>query len=337
MTELKQFKLPDVGEGLTEADIVKWHVRPGDKVDGEPDHRRDRDGEGDGGAALPVRGGGGGLLVGEGETVDVGTPIISVDVSGDAGQMTAAPDRIPNGCRRPRRPPSVRAGSGPASDRRRGSCASRRPRKAAVEPGVHGSPAPKQERQPVLVGYGVKLGTTSAQAAKARRGRVGQPCDVRPPAPLPARGRPPKPRRRPQMPPRRPQMPRRQPRMRRCPRGWPAPARLAGPPGSQCSPSLRCGSWPGNSGSNWPPSRVRAKRVHYPRRRAGGAEPPMAAGRPDRRRGARGASGAARAATEGTARARSGSPSAACASTRQRRSRRARSPLRTSPNSCRST
>ena len=32
MSEVKQFKLPDVGEGLTEADIVKWHVQPGDKV-----------------------------------------------------------------------------------------------------------------------------------------------------------------------------------------------------------------------------------------------------------------------------------------------------------------
>ena len=32
MSELKQFKLPDVGEGPTEADIVKWHVQPGDKV-----------------------------------------------------------------------------------------------------------------------------------------------------------------------------------------------------------------------------------------------------------------------------------------------------------------
>ena len=32
MSELKQFKLPDVGEGLTEAEIVKWHVQPGDPV-----------------------------------------------------------------------------------------------------------------------------------------------------------------------------------------------------------------------------------------------------------------------------------------------------------------
>ena len=33
MAELKEFKLPDVGEGLTEADIVSWHVKPGDQVE----------------------------------------------------------------------------------------------------------------------------------------------------------------------------------------------------------------------------------------------------------------------------------------------------------------
>src|SRR5262249_61223670 len=32
MADVKQFKLPDVGEGLTEADIVSWKVKPGDTV-----------------------------------------------------------------------------------------------------------------------------------------------------------------------------------------------------------------------------------------------------------------------------------------------------------------
>ena len=32
MADVKQFKLPDVGEGLTEADIVSWKVKPGDQV-----------------------------------------------------------------------------------------------------------------------------------------------------------------------------------------------------------------------------------------------------------------------------------------------------------------
>ena len=32
MSELRVFTLPDVGEGLTEAEILRWHVRPGDVV-----------------------------------------------------------------------------------------------------------------------------------------------------------------------------------------------------------------------------------------------------------------------------------------------------------------
>ena len=29
---VRQFKMPDVGEGLTEAEILKWYVQPGDTV-----------------------------------------------------------------------------------------------------------------------------------------------------------------------------------------------------------------------------------------------------------------------------------------------------------------
>ncbi|MBN8883315.1 MAG: 2-oxo acid dehydrogenase subunit E2, partial [Salana multivorans] len=32
MPKLQRFALPDVGEGLTEADIVAWRVAPGDTV-----------------------------------------------------------------------------------------------------------------------------------------------------------------------------------------------------------------------------------------------------------------------------------------------------------------
>ncbi len=97
MTELKQFKLPDVGEGLTEADIVKWHVRPGDKVVVNQTIVEIETAKAMVELPCPFEGVVTGLLVGEGETVDVGAPIISVDVSGGAGEMTAPADteRLP--------------------------------------------------------------------------------------------------------------------------------------------------------------------------------------------------------------------------------------------------
>ncbi|MGX1119295.1 hypothetical protein RKD37_004658 [Streptomyces ambofaciens] len=31
-SSVREFKMPDVGEGLTEAEILKWYVQPGDTV-----------------------------------------------------------------------------------------------------------------------------------------------------------------------------------------------------------------------------------------------------------------------------------------------------------------
>src|SRR5580693_9004089 len=85
MSELKQFKLPDVGEGLTEADIVKWHVQPGDKVTINQIIVEIETAKAVVELPSPYEGVVAGLLVPEGTTADVGTPIISVEVGPDAG------------------------------------------------------------------------------------------------------------------------------------------------------------------------------------------------------------------------------------------------------------
>ena len=33
---MKVFKLPDLGEGLQDAEIVEWHVKVGDEIAGRP-------------------------------------------------------------------------------------------------------------------------------------------------------------------------------------------------------------------------------------------------------------------------------------------------------------
>src|SRR5258708_12570641 len=85
MSELKQFRLPDVGEGLTEADIVKWHVQPGDKVTINQIIVEIETAKAVVELPSPYEGVVAGLLVPEGTTADVGTPIISVEVAPDAG------------------------------------------------------------------------------------------------------------------------------------------------------------------------------------------------------------------------------------------------------------
>ena len=82
MTE-KTFNLPDVGEGLTEADIVQWKVQPGDTVAVNDVIVEIETAKSLVELPSPFAGTVSALMVAEGETVDVGTPIISVTVGAD--------------------------------------------------------------------------------------------------------------------------------------------------------------------------------------------------------------------------------------------------------------
>src|SRR5215831_18592207 len=145
MSEVKQFRLPDVGEGLTEADIVASHVKSGDSVKLNQVIVDIETAKAVVELPCPFEGTVTELLVDEGASVDVGTPIIAVDVSGSGG------GRDP-GSGASAAASSVTPAELPAE--------AASPLQAAFEPGIQGSPAPKIERQAVLVGYGVKLGTT---------------------------------------------------------------------------------------------------------------------------------------------------------------------------------
>jgi 2-oxoisovalerate dehydrogenase E2 component (dihydrolipoyl transacylase) len=172
MADVKQFKLPDVGEGLTEADIVSWKVKPGDQVTVNQVIVEIETAKSLVELPSPFEGVVQALLVPEGQSVDVGTPIIAVDVSGDApaagaaesGPQATAPAGI------------TPSGTAPAA-RREALAEDLVPlpaeQETAREPGIHGSPAPKIERQAVLVGYGVKLGTTTRRARKKAEGGSG--------------------------------------------------------------------------------------------------------------------------------------------------------------------
>jgi pyruvate dehydrogenase E2 component (dihydrolipoamide acetyltransferase) len=163
MTELKQFRLPDVGEGLTEADIVAWHVKPGDQVEVNQVIVEIETAKAVVELPSPWDGTVARLLVEEGQTVDVGTPIIAVDVSAVAGENISAERSVV--------PAPATAQSAPADQ----------PQSAQAAP----------ERQAVLVGYGVKASSTTRRARKVPAGPAEVPPEPGPLATVRALAKPP--------------------------------------------------------------------------------------------------------------------------------------------------
>ncbi|WP_202867970.1 dihydrolipoamide acetyltransferase family protein [Kribbella sindirgiensis] len=82
---IQQFRLPDVGEGLVEAEIVSWKVKPGDTVKLNDTVVEIETAKSLVELPVPFAGVVTELLVPEGETVPVGTPIISVTTESAEG------------------------------------------------------------------------------------------------------------------------------------------------------------------------------------------------------------------------------------------------------------
>ena len=78
------FTLPDVGEGLTEADILAWKVSKGDTVSVNQVLVEIETAKSVVELPSPYAGTVQELMVAEGDTVDVGTPIITVSSGDDA-------------------------------------------------------------------------------------------------------------------------------------------------------------------------------------------------------------------------------------------------------------
>jgi 2-oxoisovalerate dehydrogenase E2 component (dihydrolipoyl transacylase) len=86
------FPLPDVGEGLTEAEIVAWRVQPGDLVTINQVLVEIETAKSLVELPSPFAGTVSSLLVEEGATVEVGTDIIAIETSGG---VAATPTRAP--------------------------------------------------------------------------------------------------------------------------------------------------------------------------------------------------------------------------------------------------
>src|SRR5262245_31224443 len=130
MTRVKEFPLPDLGEGLTEGEILKWLVSEGDMITlNQPIVEVET---AKAAVEIPAKWAGKVTKIfhPEGATVEVGMPIIAIDTDPGAGDL-----------------PEPSSASLAAVEIA--------PAEGAVEPGMIGGPAPGG-RTAVLVGYGPK-------------------------------------------------------------------------------------------------------------------------------------------------------------------------------------
>ncbi|WP_432848931.1 dihydrolipoamide acetyltransferase family protein [Amycolatopsis sp. CA-161197] len=91
MPEYKQFPLSDTAEGLTEADILAWHVKPGDAVTVNQIVVEVETAKAAVELPIPWAGVITELLVEVGQTVEVGAPLLTLDVDPD-GKAAPAPE-----------------------------------------------------------------------------------------------------------------------------------------------------------------------------------------------------------------------------------------------------
>jgi 2-oxoisovalerate dehydrogenase E2 component (dihydrolipoyl transacylase) len=208
LSRVRQFKLPDLGEGLTEGEILQWMVSPGDTVTLNQPIVEVETAK----AAVEVPSPFAGVVLeihhAAGETVDVGSPIISFDTDPSAGPLEgaasnaaagAAANPVESAAARDTSivgaPAEVAADTVPlqagtavdtagdtASSTASDTAIETPPAEGAVEPGLIGGPAPGG-RTSVLVGYGPKSVTAKRRARTDAPTPSAAPAPERPPAP----------------------------------------------------------------------------------------------------------------------------------------------------------
>jgi len=146
---VKQFLLPDLGEGLVDGDILKWTVAVGDTVAVNDTIAEVETVKAAVELPSPFAGVVTALHAAEGETVPVGAAIISIDVPGDASAPAAAPAETPAAAA-PEEKEMTLVGYGPKEESRPRRRRRPGPNGTGVAPPVApaASPAPEPEPEP---------------------------------------------------------------------------------------------------------------------------------------------------------------------------------------------
>ncbi|MER7330895.1 MULTISPECIES: dihydrolipoamide acetyltransferase family protein [unclassified Micromonospora] len=165
MSRIKEFNLPDLGEGLTEGEILAWLVKVGDVIElNQPIVEVET---AKAAVEIPAKWAGQvqAIFHPEGTTVEVGTPIIAIDTDPGAGPIEASTTGAP-------------AADLPAPSAASLAAVEVAPAEGAVEPGLIGGPAPGG-RTAVLVGYGPR---TTAAKRRPRKGGAPVPAQATAPS-----------------------------------------------------------------------------------------------------------------------------------------------------------
>lgn len=150
MTTLREFRLPDLGEGLTESDVVAWRVKAGDRVELNQVIAEVETAKALVEIPSPFAGTVQALHAEEGQTVEVGEPLVTFEVPDDAAPE-AGPAPAPAPAEEVTTPELSDAGAG-----------------AAV---ADGSPEPAADDgpEPNLVGYGARPERAGRPRRRPRR------------------------------------------------------------------------------------------------------------------------------------------------------------------------
>ncbi|MEV8179563.1 dihydrolipoamide acetyltransferase family protein [Cellulosimicrobium funkei] len=187
MTALREFRLPDLGEGLTESDIVSWHVHAGDRVELNQVIAEVETAKALVDLPSPYAGVVASLHAEEGQTVSVGEPLVTFEVDDSAAPVSgggAAPvtdgAAAPGAAKVPARVPDavpalvgavagVVGGVGTAPT---GGLSDGPARSSGGDPAVDPATTladPADAPEPNLVGYGARPDRVGRPARRPRR------------------------------------------------------------------------------------------------------------------------------------------------------------------------
>jgi len=98
------FKMPDIGEGVTEAEIVSWHVKPGETVEQDAPICDAMTDKATVELTAPVSGVIKSVGCGDGEIMAIGAPLVVFEVEGDSAQTPPKPAKKPVKTSAPKKP-----------------------------------------------------------------------------------------------------------------------------------------------------------------------------------------------------------------------------------------